>query len=186
MPNRQGDFIWYELLTSDHARAKAFYDAAAGWDIEPQPAGPMDYRMIRAEDGNVGGVMQIGDDMRAHGARPTWLGYIGVDDVDATVSKAEAAGGKVLMPAFDIEEVGRLAMLADPFGAPFYVMRGSSDAESNVFSPDRVGHAAWKSSSLGTSTKRAISTCRCSDGRGAMRCRWAPWATTGSSSMADA
>lgn len=143
MPNPHGDFIWYELLTGDHAAAKRFYDAAVGWDIEPAPAGPIDYRMIRTGSGNAGGVMQLTDDMRAHGARPTWLGYVGVDDVDSTVAKAEGAGAKALMEPFDIAGVGRLALLSDPFGAPFYVMRGASDESSNAFSPDAVGHCAW-------------------------------------------
>lgn len=143
MPNAYGDFIWYELLTSDHARAKAFYDTVVGWDIEPAPAGPVDYRMIRTASGNAGGVMQLTDDMRAHGARPTWLGYIGVYDVDRTVAQATEAGAKVLMEPFDIEGVGRLALLADPAGAPFYVMRGFSEEASDAFSPATVGHAAW-------------------------------------------
>ena len=145
MPNPHGSFIWYELLTSDHAKAKAFYDPVAGWDIEPQPSAPggMDYRMIRTGSGNTGGVMQLTDEMRGHGARPTWLGYIGVDDVDATVASAEAAGGRVLMPAFDVPNVGRIGMLADPQGASFYVMRGLSDESSNAFSPTTLGHGAW-------------------------------------------
>ena len=58
----------------------------------------------------------------AGGARPIWLGYIGVDDVDAKVAKIEAKGGKVMMPAFDSRAVGRMAMVADPQGDPFYVM----------------------------------------------------------------
>jgi predicted enzyme related to lactoylglutathione lyase len=89
-----GSFIWYELITPDPVGAKAFYDAVVGWNIEPQPSGEMDYRMIgRADGGNAGGVMRLTDEMRGHGARPTWLGYIAVDDVDATVASVEEAGG---------------------------------------------------------------------------------------------
>lgn len=143
MSNSHGSFIWYELLTNDHQAAKRFYDGVIGWDIEPEPAGPIDYRMIRTESGNSGGVMQLNGQMREHGARPVWLGYIGVDDVDETVAKAESGGAKVLMPAYDIPDVGRLAMLADPQGASFYVMRGSSDGTSTAFAPDLVGHCAW-------------------------------------------
>ncbi|MFL6734292.1 MAG: VOC family protein [Sphingomicrobium sp.] len=143
MPNPHGSFIWYELLTNDHGKAKGFYDPVMGWDIGPQPSGEIDYRMIRTAAGNAGGAMQLTEEMRAHGARPTWLGYIGVDDVDDTVRRAEAAGGRITMPAFDIPGVGRLAMLSDPQGALFYVMRGFSDESSNAFAPELVGHCVW-------------------------------------------
>jgi predicted enzyme related to lactoylglutathione lyase len=145
MANPHGEFIWYELLTGDHGGAKRFYDAVVGWDIEPQPSAPgvMDYRMIRTARGEAGGVMQLTDDMRSAGARPTWLGYIGVDDVDQVVAQVVEAGGKVMMPATDMPGVGRLAMLTDPQGIPFYVMRGASDEASTAFSPDELGHGAW-------------------------------------------
>src|SRR5213075_1351470 len=110
-PNPPGDFIWYELITPDPVAAKTFYDAVVGWTIEPQPSGEMDYRMIgRADGGMAGGVMRLTDEMASHGARPTWLGYINVDDVDSRVESIEKAGGKVLLPAFDIPNIGRIAM----------------------------------------------------------------------------
>lgn len=146
----RGDFIWYELMTPDPDGAKRFYDAVVGWDIEPKPTGiqPMDYRMIRRSDGgNAGGVLRIDDDMAAHGARPTWLGYLNVPDVDATTASIESAGGKTLM-ATDITGVGRIAMVTDPQGAPFYVMKpqppaGAAGAKSDVFSPTEAQRVRW-------------------------------------------
>src|SRR3954465_4252021 len=144
-----GSFIWYELITPDPVGAKAFYDAVVGWTIEPQPSGDMDYRMIGRSDGRMaGGVMRLTEDMKSHGARPIWLGYINVDDVDATVASIEQAGGKVLLAAFDIPDIGRIAMAADPQGAPFYVMKpippeGRENEESDVFSPDQAQHVRW-------------------------------------------
>ena len=144
-----GSFIWYELLTPDPVAAKAFYDAVVGWNIEAQPSGEMDYRMIsRADGGNAGGVMRLTDEMREHGARPTWLGYIAVDDVDASVASIEKDGGKALMPAFDIPDVGRIALVADPQGVPFYVMRatppaGNEDKVSDVFSTSAEQRVGW-------------------------------------------
>ena len=91
MANAHGSFIWYELLTKDAKAAKAFYDDVVGWNIDAQPApGGMDYRTINASDGAAGGLMQLNADMLAHGAKPTWLGYIGVDDVDAAVAAVVA------------------------------------------------------------------------------------------------
>ena len=144
-----GSYIWYELMTPDPDAAKAFYDAVVGWDVEPQPSGEMDYRMIRRSDGgSAGGVMRLTDEMQQHGARPTWLGYICVDDVDASVASIEQAGGKTYMAAFDIPNIGRIAMVADPQGAPFYIMKpippaGRENEKSDVFSRDGQQRCGW-------------------------------------------
>ena len=145
MRNPHGDFIWYELMTGDPVAAKRFYDPVAGWTISDQPTGnsDIDYRMIEAGDGAVGGTLTLTQDMTDHGARPTWLGYIGVDDVDATLAKIGAEGGKTLMPAKDAPNVGRIAMAADPQGNRFYVMRGAIDDFSTAFAPEKFGHTAW-------------------------------------------
>jgi hypothetical protein len=103
----------------------------------------MDYRMINAADGPVGGVFTLTADMCAQGAAPCWLMYVGVEDVDACVASITAAGGRVQVAAFDIPGVGRIAMVSDPQGAPFYVMRGASEQESGACAPDRAGHGAW-------------------------------------------
>ncbi len=145
MTNAHGSFIWYELLTKDAAAAKAFYDDVVGWNIDAEaPPGGMDYRMINAPDGAAGGVMQLSADMLANGARPTWLGYLGVDDVDASVEAVVAAGGQLHLPAFDIPNVGRIAMVADPQGNPFYVMRGGTEgATSTAYQRNGLGHVSW-------------------------------------------
>jgi predicted enzyme related to lactoylglutathione lyase len=148
-PNAEGDFIWYELMTTDPEAAKAFYEAVIGWKIGEGVAEYNGYRMIgRADGGQAGGVLPITPDMEQHGAHPTWLGYINVQDVDAKVAAIEAAGGRALMPPTDIPNVGRIAMVADPQGAPFYVMKpippaDKPDARSDVFSPTEVQRCAW-------------------------------------------
>ncbi len=144
MTNPEGTPIWYELLTADPDASKAFYDHVIGWTIEAQPSGPMDYRMIgTVGNDRVGGVMRLTPEMQAGGAKPTWLFYIGVDDVDATVGKITAAGGSVLMAPFDIPGVGRLAFVADPQGAPFYVMRGASEESSTAYDRTGMGKCNW-------------------------------------------
>ncbi|MDF7776782.1 VOC family protein [Sphingomonas sp. AOB5] len=144
MGNPHGSFIWYELLTKDAKAAKTFYDAVVGWNIDAEaPPGGMDYRMINAADGQAGGVMQLNADMVAGGAKAVWLGYFGVDDVDASVAAIVADGGAVHLPAFDIPNVGRLAMVADPQGIPFYVMRGASDESSTAYQRMGFGHVSW-------------------------------------------
>lgn len=145
MSDRHGTPIWYELMSKDPLAARRFYGAVVGWKIDESapPGFTMDYRMINAADGMVGGVMKLTDDMCRNGASACWLMYVGVDDVDACVSAITAAGGSVTLPAFDIPNVGRMAMVSDPQGAPFYVMRGASDERSTACDPDRAGHAAW-------------------------------------------
>jgi hypothetical protein len=145
----KGAFIWYELMTSDPEGSKAFYDAVVGWNVGEGAAEYNGYRMINRSDGGfAGGVLPLTDEMQQHGARPTWLGYICVPDVDQAVSSIESAGGKALMPAFDIPNVGRIAMVSDPQGAPFYVMKpippaGRENEQSDVFSPDAVQRVSW-------------------------------------------
>jgi predicted enzyme related to lactoylglutathione lyase len=145
----KGAFIWYELMTPDPEGAKAFYDPVVGWTIGEGAPEFNGYRMIgRSDGGNAGGVLPLTDEMQQHGARPIWLGYICVPDVDRTVGAIEAAGGKSLMPAFDIPNIGRIAMVTDPQGAPFYVMKptppaGRENEQSDVFSPDAVERCSW-------------------------------------------
>jgi predicted enzyme related to lactoylglutathione lyase len=148
-PANQGSFIWYELVTSDIAGAKTFYDSVIGWNIADKSDFPIDYRMIGRSDGKfAGGAMQITDEMKQHGARPIWLTYLYSADVDRQAAEIEQDGGKILMAPFDIPEVGRAAMLADTSGAPFYIMTpqppaGNPDAVSDVFSVDQPQHIRW-------------------------------------------
>src|SRR5215213_7647254 len=144
-----GQLIWYELMTPDAEAAKTFYDSVVGWRIGEPVAEFQGYRMIgRSDGGFAGGVLPLTDDMQQHGARPTWLGYVGVDDTDGSVAAIEQAGGKALMPAMDVPSVGRIAMVADPQGAPFYVMTpippaGEDKRASDVFSPDQSQRVSW-------------------------------------------
>ena len=148
-PDPTGAFIWYELMTPDPEGSKAFYDTVVGWDISEAAPEYNGYRMINRKDGGfAGGVLPLTAEMQQHGARPTWLGYIHVPDVGQAIGKIEAAGGRALMPAMDIPNVGRIALVSDPQGAPFYVMKpippqGDPNAQSDVFSQDKPGTCGW-------------------------------------------
>lgn len=141
--NRHGSFIWYELLTTDADSAAAFYGDVIGWTAASAGQPGVDYRIFSAEGTPVAGHMKLPEGAEESGMRPGWLGYVGVDDVDSMVSDIEAAGGKALMPAMDMEGVGRMALVADPQGVPFYVMRGESDEASTSFDPTKPGHCSW-------------------------------------------
>ena len=146
MTNPQGTPIWYELLSNDADASKAFYEQVMGWTVHAADpiAGGMDYRMIDVGQQNfVGGLMNLTDEMKSGGAKATWLFYIGVDDVDASVARIEAKGGGVLMPAFDMDGVGRMAFVHDPQGVPFYVMRGASEESSTAYDRMGMGKCNW-------------------------------------------
>jgi predicted enzyme related to lactoylglutathione lyase len=145
-----GAHIWYELMTPDPLGAKDFYEAVVpGWSVSERNPGDIDYRMIgRSDGGNAGGILRLDEEMGKHGARPLWLGYIAVEDVDATIAQVEAKGGKAHMAATDIPGVGRIAMVADPQANPYYVMTpqppaGTEDAQSDVFSPSAEQRVSW-------------------------------------------
>jgi hypothetical protein len=141
MTNQHGDFIWYELITPDPDGAGAFYAPLLGWTIRDAGMPDTDYRIAATAEADVAGLMTMPDGAPMAG----WLGYIGVDDVDAMATSITQGGGAVHMPPQDIPGVGRFAFVADPQGAMFYIMRGSSDGESLAFSYDkpRPGHCAW-------------------------------------------
>jgi uncharacterized protein len=150
MGTLQGSWVWYELMTTDPEGAKAFYETVVGWQMTTGHGDTDDYGFLTAPDGNmVGGMLRLTEEMCVHGAKPTWLGYIGVEDVDDMVAAIETKGGKAPMPAREVEMAGRIAMVADPGGAPFYIMtprppEGSGGGDSTAFRADiDLGHCGW-------------------------------------------
>lgn len=117
MAQPHGTFYWNELLTTDVEKCEAFYKTVVGWDTDvmPMPDGTQ-YKFLKAPgvDRPAGGMMSITPEMGS--IPPHWAAYVAVDDVDAAVAKVEDAGGKVLKPPFDVEGVGRIAIVADPTG----------------------------------------------------------------------
>lgn len=143
MANLHGDFIWYELITSAPDAAAAFYGPMLGWTVRDAGMPGSDYRLAGTEENDVAGMTAAPE---GSPMPPAWLGYIGVDDVDAMVASVVDGGGALHMEPMDIPGVGRMAFVADPQGALFYVMKGSVEGgESLSFSYDkpRIGHCAW-------------------------------------------
>ncbi|MBC00443.1 MAG: glyoxalase [Rhodobacteraceae bacterium] len=117
MPVAHGIFYWNELMTRDVEGAKAFYGAALGWTFAPMPMPDGTYWLVMASgEAPVAGLFDIHmmDDPQM---QPHWMSYIAVDDVDARLEAAVGAGGSILRPPFDVEGVGRIAIVRDPEGA---------------------------------------------------------------------
>lgn len=141
--NPHGSFLWYELMTTDPEAAAAFYRDLVGWTVHDFAGGEVDYRLFARGETDVAGLMRLPEGVAATGTGPGWLGYLAVDDVDEAARRVAAAGGVVHAPPRDIPGVGRFAFVADPQGAPYYVMRGSQQGESRSFRPGAVGHVSW-------------------------------------------
>lgn len=140
----QGNPCWYELDTGDLDAAGAFYGKVFGWRVADAGMEGFDYRLARAGDAMVAGMM-------AGGEAPRWLIYFAADDCDAMVERVRAAGGAVGSPPQDIPGTGRYAVVSDPQGAVFGLlqpdMSGMSAEEiasaSAPFDQDRPGHGNW-------------------------------------------
>jgi uncharacterized protein len=130
-----GKFVWHEQVSAEPNKAQDFYSQLFGWEAET--FGESDYTMISS-----GGAAHGGYGTAQEGAPPPhWLSHIQVDDVDATIEKANAAGGKLAAGPFDMESVGRMAILSDPQGAYFGIYRpeGEWAAPTGVFVWDELG-----------------------------------------------
>jgi predicted enzyme related to lactoylglutathione lyase len=138
MGGAQTWFVWYELMTSDTAAAKAFYSNVAGWNTEDLPMPGMTYTLLRVGESQVGGLMPMPSEACAAGMRPCWVGYIAVDDVDTAAAKAQRLGGKIIGAPTDIPNVGRFAVVTDSLGAAF-----------NLFKPNQTGQRAPVSNDTG-------------------------------------
>ncbi|MDC0713991.1 VOC family protein [Stigmatella sp. ncwal1] len=143
MANQRGDFIWYELMTSDANAAADFYGAVLGWRSRDAGGTTRGYMLFGTGETEVAGSMTIPAEAASAGMRPTWLGYVAVDDVDEAVSGIVAAGGARHLPPTDVPGVGRFSMVADPQGVLFYVMRGAVDGTSTSFHASKSGHCQW-------------------------------------------
>lgn len=143
MSDHHGRFIWFELMTPEPDAASAFYGAVLGWTVADSGMAGMDYRLASVASVPVAGLMEMTREMCAE-AEPGWMGYVGVDDVDATVAEVTRIGGAVLRPAEDIPDIGRFAVIADPDGAALVVMTPVGNAgDAPRLPPDVVGQGCW-------------------------------------------
>ncbi|MDP6705017.1 MAG: VOC family protein [Alphaproteobacteria bacterium] len=112
-----GTFGWNELMTTDAEACKAFFTELMGWSTESMamPSGGT-YTVFKLGDRPTGGMMAM-EGPEFEGAPAHWTGYLTVEDVNATVAKCQALGGSVVTEPFDVEHVGRFAVIADPTGA---------------------------------------------------------------------
>ncbi len=115
-----GMLCWTDLQTSDQPAAKRFYSELFGWKLNDLPVGPnMTYTMATVGGKDVAAMSGMDVEMRKAGVPPHWNLYFAVKNVDEMASKAAKVGGKIVAPAFDVMDVGRMAVVQDPSGAMF-------------------------------------------------------------------
>src|SRR5271165_7586193 len=87
MADSHGHFVWYELTTTDMTAAKTFYAEVVGWGTQDASMPGVAYTLFTAGGSAVSGLMGLPEDARKSGFRPGWLGYVGVNDVDAAADR---------------------------------------------------------------------------------------------------
>jgi uncharacterized protein len=126
-----GDWIWTSLQTTDPDAGAAFYQGLFGYEVYELPADPGAMHLM----------LSSGDYLRASantlpskaaGIHPHWLDYVRVTDAEQSVAKAVALGGRVLVkPQLD-RHGGKIAVVTDPFGAPFGLFEWSDTENKEV------------------------------------------------------
>ena len=117
--NEPGALIWNQLRTTDPEGAGTFYRAVLGLEAAPFPDMP-EITGFHVKGRPIGDVQDMGD--LPGEIAPHWTVHFAVDDTDSTVDALVRAGGSVVVPPFDMEKVGRMALVQDPQGAAFSVI----------------------------------------------------------------
>jgi uncharacterized protein len=137
-----GSFCWIELATTDQNAAKNFYSSLFGWKATDNPMGPDEvYTIFKIDGRDAAAGYTLRKDQREHGVPVHWILYIATDNADQTVAKATQAGGNVLMPAFDVMDLGRMGVLQDSTGAAFCVWQPKMNQGLGITGED--GALCW-------------------------------------------
>jgi uncharacterized protein len=137
-----GRFVWYELLTTDMAAAKAFYASVAGWGAQDASTPDLAYSLFTLGNAPVCGLMDLPQEARKLGATPRWVGYVGVDDVDAAANRITHLGGAVYVPPTN-SNIGRISIVADRQSATFALVKGLKPGQQLPDDPAEPGHVGW-------------------------------------------
>ena len=119
IPWPDGTPCWTDLGAPDVAKASAFYSDVFGWTTSDMGGEYGGYKTFNLGEKGVGGLMKMPDPS----IPSMWAPYIATEDVDATLAKAQGLGGSTVIEAMDVPAVGRIAVLKDPVGAVFGIIK---------------------------------------------------------------
>ena len=119
-----GTLCWADLSTADPVKAGAFYQELFDWRLEVSDNDTSGYLHILNKGEYIGGIPPV----KHRGAKtpPHWLPYFAVEDCDAVAGKAEASGGRLILPPMSMAGVGRMSVIADPQGAVFSIFQAQA------------------------------------------------------------
>jgi predicted enzyme related to lactoylglutathione lyase len=120
--NEPGALCWNELTTRDGDAAVDFYTRVFGWTADVQDMGDFEYTLFQVGGRNIAGLMRMEGDVWPEDMPSHWMTYFGVGDCDAAAATAAEIGGTVSVPPTDIA-IGRFAVITDPHGAVFSVIK---------------------------------------------------------------
>jgi uncharacterized protein len=143
MADSRGRFVWYELMTTDVDAALTFYANVVGWGARDVSTPGMPYTLFFAGENPVGGLLHLTDEATRSGTLPRWLGYVQVDDVDATAVAVPALGGDIYLPPTNIGDISRLAVVADPQKAVFGLIRWTVPWSEPASARRANGRVGW-------------------------------------------
>jgi predicted enzyme related to lactoylglutathione lyase len=141
--NSHGHFAWYELMTTDVEAAKAFYTKVMGWGTWDASVPGVPYTLFTAGQALVGGLLNLPEDARKTGVRPAWIGYVGVDDVDAAADHVKRLGGVVHVPPTDVSNISRFSVFTDPQTARLALFKWLTPGQEQPTDPDAPGRVGW-------------------------------------------
>ena len=126
-----GDWIWTSLITSDPNQAAGFYRTLFDYDVFELPSGSAGTHLLMASN-NYARASINSMPPNSTEAHPSWLNYVRVDDAEKTTARAVALGGRVLVAPHEDRQGGKLALIADPDGAPFGVLEWPASKSKTV------------------------------------------------------
>jgi len=135
------EFHWYELRTTDPKGAADFYAKVVGWAAMEVGSPEHPYTVMNTDKGGVAGIGHIS---RTPDDRPSWVGYVAVDNADAYVDRLAKAGGAVRTPPEDVPGMLRLANVTDSQGTPFVIYHGLQDGAPPTGAPGEAGYMGWR------------------------------------------
>jgi uncharacterized protein len=141
--NSHGHFAWYELMTTDVEAAKAFYTKVMGWGTWDASVPGVPYTLFTAGQALVGGLLNLPEDARKTGVRPAWIGYVGVNDVDAAADHIKRLGGVVHVPPTDVSNISRFSVFTDPQTARLALFKWLNPGPEQPADPDAPGRVGW-------------------------------------------
>jgi uncharacterized protein len=141
--NFHGRFAWYELITTQAEAAKTFYSKVMGWGLLDASVPDRAYTLFTAGNDLVSGMMNLPEEGQRLGGKPAWIGYIGVDDVDATAGRISGLGGTVHVSPTDVINVSRFSIFADPQTARLGLLRWARPPLQKPAGLGTIGQVGW-------------------------------------------